>query len=175
MIFKTTTNVYDEINEAKAKSKEDLLKAIEDLNAAKTRKKEAEDVAAVALVNGDDLAYKAARNAERDADDDIELLTYRVTNLEKGVIFTESERVELLRRIDEEIGKTKTAKVPQLARLIDEAADIAEEIRAELVKEAEAKDIVNNDKTMGGWLEVQGFAQFVRQMEALKKTRLLQS
>ena len=173
-ISKPTTNVYDEIEARKAQRKTDIADAKEELKEAEAKKLEAEEDAKAALAAGDREAYKAAKNAERDASDDIEFLKHNIEALKRNPYFDDAEKIVFKSRVSESVGKIKADKLPTLNKLLTDAADIVEEVRQELAREAKAKDLIDNvGVSLSNFVEVQEVNAMSQSVERLLKSKLL--
>lgn len=175
MMKKTnTTSVYDEIEEAKARRKTDLAEAKEKLIDAEARKTTAEEEAKAALINELEEEYKAAKAAANETSYEVDILRQRVENLTKGEFFNATEKAELMKRVDESVEGVKADNLPKLATLLKDAAEVMEEVRQEMLREAKAKDIINNaGASMANYIGVQNVNAMSQALERLLKSELL--
>ena len=171
---KNTTSVYDEIEAAKARRKTDLAEAKGKLADAEARKAKAAEEAKAALVNEREEDYKAAKAAETETSYEVDLLRQRVENLTKGVLFNATEKAELIKRVNESVEGVKADNLPKLATLLKDAAEVMEEVRQEMIREAQAKDIIKDaGVSMANYLGVQNVNAMSQALERLLKSELL--
>ncbi len=84
-------NIYEEIREAAAKRSQELDKLREELRKAENEKRKAEQAAADAITSGNADQYKRAKNAERDAADQIEFSNIQLERLNKAPLFNDDK------------------------------------------------------------------------------------